>query len=155
MRPPCQTNCTICFLMKFRCSEKSSLSVPLPLKLKTKWNGSWVCYSFCHIGSQESCKLWPEAPGGTIKPFLRNVLGNSSTTAFICNHLMLFQLHIILAGVDTLWIVCGVFASNSESQKYGTLQLVEGCRMNQNLPLSLSTKFCQILLVFQNMTKWL
>lgn len=66
---------------------------------------------------------------------------------------MLFQLHIILAGVDTLWIVCGVFASNSESQKYGTLQLVEGCRVNQNLPLSLSTKFCQILLVFQNMTK--
>lgn len=29
---------------------------------------------------------------GQLALFLRNVLGNSSTNAFICNHLMLFQL---------------------------------------------------------------
>lgn len=67
--------------------------------------------------------------------------------------LMLFQLHIILVGVDTLWIVHGMFASNFKSQKHGTSQLVEGRCMDQNLSLSLSTKFCQILAVLQNMTK--
>lgn len=37
---------------------------------------------------------------------------------FICGHLMLFQLQVVLAGAATLflWIACGVFASNPKSK---------------------------------------
>lgn len=59
-------------------------------------------------------KLWPEAPGGTIKPFSEECIWSGSTGAFICKQLMPFQFHIIIAAVDTLWVVvCGVFASPS------------------------------------------
>lgn len=105
--------------------------------------------NFAIMDPKKSHKLWPEAPGETVKPFLRNVLGNISTTGFICKHLLSFQLHMILAGVDTSWILCGVFSSNSKSQKHRTLQLVEGRCM---LIISLATKFCQILTVLQNVT---
>lgn len=57
--------------IQFRHSENNIilLSATLPLNLKTKWNGDWARYSFCHIGSQKSHNLWPEVAGGVISPF--------------------------------------------------------------------------------------
>lgn len=61
---------------------------------------------------------------GQLAPFFEEFIGEQFyELLFICNHLMLFQLQIMLASVDIffLWIVPGMFASNSKSKQHGKL----------------------------------